>query len=336
MNSLQRVTAAIARRTADRVPVLPQVFGHAAVLAGVSLAAYVSDGETLARCQLEALARYGHDAVFAFMDTCVETEAMGSVLSYEVGGYPWPESYALGPDAAIDRLDVPDPRSGGRMPEQLRAVRILRAEVGDEVPVVGAVLGPMTLAQQLMGPEKALYFAADEPRRFEALLDLATEVALRFGGAQLEAGAQLMMVFDPAASPEVVPPAFYRELLLPRAARLLRAFREAGALANWMHVAGPTEPILAYYADAGVDIANLDYPVDPGRARQILPDLCLLGNVRPLDFVLGSPDEVAAEGRRLVRLYGRHGGFILSSGCEIPPEAGPDHVAALVSAVHAE
>jgi uroporphyrinogen decarboxylase len=229
---------------------------------------------------------------------------------------------------------VPDPRRAARMPEQLRAVRVLRAEVGDEVPVVGTVLGPMTLAQQLMGPEKALYFAADEPRRFEALLDLATEVALRFGREQIKAGAHLMMVFDPAASPEVVPPAFFRELLLPRAARLLRAFREAGVLANWMHVAGPTEPILAFYGDAGVDIANLDYQVDPGRARRILPDACLLGNVRPLAFILGSPDEIAVEGRRLVRLYGGDGGFILSSGCEIPPEASPENVAALVSAVH--
>ena len=332
MNSLERVVATIARRPADRVPVFPQVFGHAAVVAGVPVADYLTNGEVLARCQVEALRRYGHDAVFAFMGACVETEAMGSVLAWSEGEYPWPESYALRPDSDPAGVHVADPEHHGRMPEVLRSLRILHAEVGAEVPVVGAVLGPMTLALQLMGTEKALYLAVDEPARFETLLDLATEVAVRFGRAQAGAGARLMMVFDPSASPDVVPPAFFREFLLPQVARLVAALKAAGSLATWMHVAGPTEPILRYYAEAGVDIANLDYLVDPGRARRILPDVCLLGNVRSLAFVLGSPDEIAAEGRGLVDRHGGRGGFILSSGCEIPPEADPRNVAALVAA----
>ena len=83
MNSIERVKAALSFGKPDRVPVIAQVFGHAAVLAGVSLSDYVRDGELLARCQIEALNRSGYDAVFALMDTSVETEAAGSVLSYQ-------------------------------------------------------------------------------------------------------------------------------------------------------------------------------------------------------------------------------------------------------------
>ncbi len=55
--------------------------------------------------------------------------------------------------------------------------------------VVGCVSGPMTLATQLLGMEKALYLAVDEPEQFADLMDFATEVVLGFGIAQIEAGA---------------------------------------------------------------------------------------------------------------------------------------------------
>ena len=336
MNSLERVRAAVAFEKADRTPVIPQIFAHAAVLCGVPVADYLRDGALLARCQIEAVMRYGHDAVFAFMDATVESEALGSLVQYHQEQYPEVVSYALSPDVPPERLSAPDPQVVGRMPELLRATTLLRAELDDEVPVVAVVLGPMTLAQQLLGAEAALYLAVDEPQRFEEVLDLATRVALRWGVALLAAGAHVAMVFEPAASPAVVPPAFFRELVLPRLARLFPAFKKAGALATWLHIAGATEPILGYYREAGVDIANLDYDVDPVRAGQILERTCFDGNILPLSFVLGAAPEIAAEGRRLVALFADRGGFILSSGCEIPLEAKPENIAALVSAVHGD
>ena len=75
MNSLERIAAAVAFEESDRVPVIAQVFGHAAVMSGVSLKAYLRDGELLAQCQIKALEKYGYDAVFAVMDVNVETEA---------------------------------------------------------------------------------------------------------------------------------------------------------------------------------------------------------------------------------------------------------------------
>ena len=88
MNSLERIAAAIAFQTTDRAPVIAQVFGHAATLAGAPLDDYVRNGEILARCQVAAWKRYGYDAVFSVMDVNVETEACGSVLRYRNGGWP--------------------------------------------------------------------------------------------------------------------------------------------------------------------------------------------------------------------------------------------------------
>jgi uroporphyrinogen decarboxylase len=332
MNGLERIQATLAAEAVDHVPVIAQVFAHAGVIAGVEVGQYVCDGGLAARCQIEAQRSYGYDAVFAFLDAGVEAEAAGSVLAYHRDLYPHLAQPAIGSPDDIARLSVPDPGSAGRMPELLHAAGALRAEVGDEVLVAGVVLGPMALALQLMGAEQALYLAADDPVRFDELLSFATEVALRFGRAQLEAGVHLPLLFDPGASPAVVPPAFYREFILPRHAEILGGFKAAGAAANWLHISGPVEPILGFYEEAGAEIANLDYQVDALCACEALPHMVFDGNLKPFAFVSGSPEEIVSESRRLLALFEGRGRFILSSGCEIPPEARPENVAALVSA----
>jgi uroporphyrinogen decarboxylase len=332
MNSLERIQAAVAFRTPDRTPVIPQVFGHAATLAGVALGDYVRDGALLAHCQLQALEYYDYDAVFALMDVNVETEAVGSVLTYRTDQYPIVKSYALAGGVDVDALKVPDPHQAGRMPELLKAAKILRQEVGDDVLVVGCVMGPMTLATQLLGIEAALYMAIDQPEQFARLLDFATEVVIRFGTAQIAAGAHLPIVFDPSSTPEVIPAQFYRELVLPCLQRVFAAFKQAGSAVNWLHTAGSVAPILPFYPQAGVELANIDFCVDPLGAMQALPRTCLDGNIKPLSFVEATPEEIATESARLLELFAARGGFILSSGCEIPPESKPENIAALVAA----
>jgi len=332
MNSIERIRAATGFERPDRVPVIAQVFGHAAVLSGVSLRDYLRDGDLLARCQIKALQRYGYDTVFALMDTSVETEAVGSILTYPPDQYPHVKSYALSDAGNLEGLSLPDPQRSGRMPELLKAVRRLRQEVGDEVLVVGCVSGPMTVAVQLLGMETALYLAIDHPERFARLLDFSAQVAIRFATAQIEAGAHLPLVFDPCASPAVIPPQFFREFELPRLRTLFTALKAAGAAASWLHIAGPVVPILPLYPQCGVDIANFDYCVSALDARKALPHTCLDGNIKPLAFVEATPEMIAEASSRLLTEFASRGGFILSSGCEIPPEAKPENVAAMVAA----
>ena len=332
MNSIERISATLKFEKPDRVPVIAQIFGHAAIMEGVALGDYVKNGDLIARCQIKALERYGYDAVFSLMDVNVETEAAGSVLTYRRDQYPVIERYTLSKDDTFNDLSVPNPREAARMPEMLKALSILRREIGDEVLVVGCVLGPLTLTMQLLGAETALYMAIDEPERFSRLLDFSVEVIIEFGLAQLEAGAHLPLVFDPSGSPAVVPFQFFREFEFPRLKKVFEKLKEAGAVANWLHIAGPVESILPLYPRAGVDIANFDYCVKPKDARAALPHTCLDGNIKPLSFIEASPEEIAIESSELLKFFAEGGGFILSSGCEIPPESKQENVAAIVMA----
>ncbi|MDO9491444.1 uroporphyrinogen decarboxylase family protein [Acetobacterium sp.] len=332
MNSIERINATLNFEKPDRVPVFPQIFGLAGVMAGVPVDAYVRDGHLLAECQIKAIKKYGYDAVFSVMDTSVEAEAVGGILEYKKDMYPTMKTYAIQDKDMIDHLVLPDPNVAGRMPEMLKAVKRLRREVGDEHLVVGCVMGPLTIASQLMGMETALYLAIDEPGVFIKLLDFCTEIAIKFGLAQIQAGAHLPMIFDPAASPAVVPPQFFREIELPQLQKLCRIFDEAGSLANWLHIAGPTASILPFYPEIGVDIANFDYYVSPQQAVALLPDLCLDGNIKSISFIEDGPEEIAVKSAELLDLFENRGGFILSSGCEISPLSCPENIAAMVNA----
>jgi uroporphyrinogen decarboxylase len=158
---------------------------------------------------------------------------------------------------------------------------------------------------------------------------------VRFGQAQLEAGAHLAVVFDPSASPAVVPPQFFREFELPRLRRVFQALAGSGALASWLHIAGPSGAIMPYYPAAGANIACFDYCVGAAKARDQLPTTCLTGNIKSMMFVEGNPADIEAEGAMLLGEFRDRDGFILSSGCEIPPESAPENVAALVKAARA-
>lgn len=332
MNSLERIVAAVNFQEHDRVPVVPLVFGHAAILGGIPLQQYLTDGETLARCQLGSLGRYGYDAVFAFMDACVEAEAMGAAIVSREGMYPTIGRYVVDSAADIEHLSVPDPQAAGRMPEVLKAASLLKQEVGSEVLVAGLVLGPATLALQLMGPEKALFLAADDPAGFAALLDFCTGVAIRFGVAQIEAGVHLPIMFEPAASGEVIPPAIYRERILPCIARVFSSYIAAGAAANLLHIAGRLTGIIGLFPEAGAHIAGIDYPVSIDDAIRALPQTCILGNIKPYAFVDETPQQIEAKAARLVKACAKRGGFILSGGCELPLETKPENLDALVRA----
>lgn len=330
MTGLQRIEAAIRMDKNGQVAAAPQIFGHAAVLNRVAIDRYVSDGETLASCQLLSLKRYGQHALFSVMDVCVEAEAMGAGAVHHKDSYPCIDKYLSVNDALNSR--IPNPLRDGRMPEMLKALSIMRRETAEEALVVGCVMGPMTLALQYVGVEKALFMAVEDSATFEKLLDHATDVIIEFGKAQIEAGAHLPIIFEPSSSPEVIPPQFFREIVLKRLKNICSSFKQAGAAANWLHIAGKTLQILPHYADAGVDMANCDYCIEPAMVRRFLPGICLDGNIKPLAFVEEDSEYIYNESVRLIKTFAGQGGFVLSSGCEIPPEAKPENIEAMIRA----
>lgn len=312
------------------MPVVPEVFGFTARYKGVKIKDYVRDGEVLARCQIDGWRDFGYDGVFAFADLSVEAEALGCELAYPEDSYPYIVSPILEDLREIDTLSLPDPARDGRMPVILEACRILRRELGNRVLIAGNVLGPISIAGQLVGLDRFLYLIADEPDVVRKLLAFTTEVTIRFGLAIMEAGAHVPIVFNPMASPNVIPRAIFETYELPNLRRVFEAFRRAGSPITWMSTAGNTSTILPLYPSASINLATIDYSVSLKEAGGMVPELAINGNIKPFLFDTLDEADMREEIERVIGEAGGRRGFLLGSGCEIPLEAKPENLALLV------
>lgn len=313
--------------------VMLQVFGHAARLAGVPLPRYATDAQDLANCQAEARAFYGYDAVYAASDNSVEAEAMGAKVFYPDDDYPYILEHPLRSIVGLDRLEVPDPRVHGRMPVILEACRLLRRASPPGVTVVGYALGPVTLAGQLLGLEPFLYLLADDPAGAAALIELAAVVTTRYARAIIEAGAHAVTLYEPNASPTVLPPRLFRQMALPSLRRVMSSLSDTGA-ARWVQVPGPARPLLPDLATLQPDAACVDYQVPISEALAGLPSALVVGNLKPLLFVSATPAEIEGAVRSLVEEARQASSgiprLVPGAGCEVPPASRPDCVKAMV------
>ncbi len=331
MNSLERVIKSLKGEETDRVSVIPQVFGVTAKLRGYSLYEYVTDPSVVVECQIEARELIGHDVVYAFVDLTVEAEAMGAEVIYRRDAYPVVKA-TIKEASETDRLRIPEVTRDGRMAVILESSKRLRDLVSDTCPVVACIVGPLTIAGQLLGIEPLLYQIVDAPEAVETLLDMTEEVAGRFGRAVIQAGAHGIILFDPMASPVVVPEDVFVRMELPRLKRLFQTFKDRGALFNWLSITGNCKRILPYYRLTGADLVTVDYQVNLSEAYGLLEGMALTGNIKPYVFISSTYDEIKEKARECLHEMADCRGYLLGTGCEVPVDAPLDGVRALVDA----
>jgi uroporphyrinogen decarboxylase len=333
MNSIERIKSTIRFEETDRVPVFSHIYGLAARLNHISLKDYLNSAELLAGCQLAAWKRFGYDGVTVFADNSLEAEALGSKIFYHDDAYPQIDKYCLEDIFDWKYLAIPDPEEDGRMPVILQACRIIKDEVGQDTAVVGTVQGPMTLAGQLLGLEKLIYTVVDHPEEFYNLLNFTTRVMVTFGKALINAGAQVIHIFDPSSSCSVINRAVFREYILPNLKQAFKEFKDSGDPICWLNITGQTEPVLDLFPETGADLFNIDYLVPISSAMEKLPHHCINGNIKPFNFISGEKEVIRREARDLLNETQSRGGFILSPGCEIPLESKVGNIEAMLQAV---
>ncbi len=333
MNSLERVKAAIRFEKTDRIPVIPEVAGVTARLLHKSVHDYVTDGELIAQSQLAAQKHFNYDTVIAFADLCIEPEAIGCEVKFPRDNYPHIVKPILNTIEGLSDLSVPDPHKSARMPELIKAVRLMKKKLNGTVPVVGHVLSPMTIASRIMDIEQMLYLIVDHPEDFKKLLSYTLKVSIKFAKALLEAGADSIIMFDPTSSPAILPPRIFREFELPKIKTLFSSINAFNPEAiTWYSVAGPTQEIIKDLEGLNLDILTIDYLVSLDVAFELSSTICFNGNIKSLSFSEASPEEIYKTSTTLLESSLERGGFILGAGCEVPPDAKLENIAALTRA----
>jgi len=286
---------------------------------------------------MQPLRRYRLDAAILFSDILTVPDAMGLGLYFETGEGPKFER-PVRSTADIRRLVLPDVAS--ELGYVFEAVRTIRRELQGKVPLIGFAGSPWTVATYMVEGGSSREFArirglaAEEPGALEALLDKIAATTTDYLNAQVAAGAQAIMIFDTWGA--ALGADDYRRYSLASMQKIVDALRREseGRRVPVILFTKGAGPLLADMVETGCDALGVDWTTDLATAREYTGDrVALQGNLNPA--TLREPPRVIRERvAEVLESYGRGPGHVFNLGHGITPDIDPDHVTALVEAVH--
>jgi len=288
---------------------------------------------------LQPLERYPLDAAILFSDILTVPDAMGLGLSFANGEGPR-FATPVRDEAAVAKLEVPDMDS---LRYVFDAVTSIRRALDGRVPLIGFSGSPWTLACYMVegaGSDdyrlvKTMLYA--RPDLMHRMLAINADAVAQYLNAQIDAGAQAVMIFDSWGG--VLADGAFQTFSLAYTERVLRqvktehdgkripriVFTKGGGL--W----------LEQMATIGADVLGLDWTVNLGAARERVGDkVALQGNLDP-NVLFAGPDQIRAEVGAALRSFGppgASGSHIFNLGHGISQHTPPENVAVLVEAVH--
>ncbi|AZY50540.1 uroporphyrinogen decarboxylase [Bordetella avium] len=287
---------------------------------------------------LQPLERYPLDAAILFSDILTVPDAMGLGLDFAPGEGPR-FAHPLRDEADVARLAVPDM-------EKLRyvfdAVSSIRRALDGRVPLIGFAGSPWTIACYMVegrGSDdyrkiKTLLYS--RPELLHRVLEINAEATTRYLNAQIEAGAQAVMIFDSWGG--VLADGLYQAFSLAYTRRVIAGLHRERE--------GRRVPVIAFtkggglwledIAASGCDAVGLDWTVNLGQARARVADaVALQGNLDPMTL-FGSAQAIRAEARRTLDSFGPvgKGGHVFNLGHGISQFTPPEAVIELVDEVH--
>jgi uroporphyrinogen decarboxylase len=293
---------------------------------------------------LQPLARYALDAAILFSDILTVPDAMGLGLSFALGEGPR-FAHPVRDEAAVARLEVPDM---DKLRYVFDAVTSIRRALDGRVPLIGFSGSPWTLACYMVegaGSDdyrlvKTMLYA--RPDLMHRMLAVNADAVAAYLNAQIEAGAQAVMVFDSWGG--VLADGAFQAFSLAYTKRVLQKLKREHGGQRIPHIVFTKGGglWLEEMADSGADVLGVDWTVNLGAARARVGDrVALQGNLDP-NVLFASPAQIDAEVARTLASFGppsppggARSGHVFNLGHGISQHTPPEHVQVLVDAVHA-
>ena len=285
---------------------------------------------------LQPLDRYALDAAILFSDILTVPDAMGLGLSFAEGEGPR-FAHPLRDEAAVAKLEVPDM---DKLRYVFDAVTAIRQALNGRVPLIGFSGSPWTLACYMVegaGSDdyrlvKTMLYS--RPDLMHRILEVNAAAVAQYLNAQIEAGAQAVMIFDSWGG--VLADGAFQAFSLAYTQRVLAQLKREHGGQRIPHIVFTKGGglWLDEIAASGPDVVGLDWTVNLGLARARIGDrVALQGNIDP-NVLFANPEQIRAEVTRTLESFGPPGAHIFNLGHGISQHTPPDHVAVLVDTVH--
>ncbi|MEM8843694.1 MAG: uroporphyrinogen decarboxylase [Pseudomonadota bacterium] len=286
---------------------------------------------------LQPLERFDLDAAILFSDILTIPDAMGLGLEFREGDGPV-FTNPINNARDIENLAIPDPLT--ELKYVVDGVSLIRKELNGRVPLIGFSGSPWTLATYMVeggsskdfSKVKSLLYSS--PRDMEKLLNILSDSVAEYLNAQIEAGAQTVMIFDSwggALSPET-----YQRFSLQPMIRALEKLHKKydGARIPSIFFSKGANHALDKLASSGADGVGIDWTINVDKASEIVgARVTLQGNLDPA-VMYTDEKTIKSEVKKILDAYKKNTGHIFNLGHGIHPAIDPANVKILVDYVH--
>ena len=298
---------------------------------GHKFAAIHLDAKMMAASAASTYKLFGFESAVAPFDLCIEAEAMGCEINVYAHSedllYPTIKKKLIHNEAEMEITVPSNLTERGRVPLMKEAIKLIKKDIGSEAAVGTYVLGPFTLAGQIMELNDLLKLCFKKPEKVGKLLDQLSNVIIQVAGEYETAGVDYLTVREMGATSDVLSPRVFKSLILP----YLKKIFEKLTVPSVLHICGKTNDIVPFMAESGAKAISVDQKNDVAETRKKLgPRALVFGNYDPYNvLVAGTPDLV----RQTIKKCMDDGVSAVWPGCDIWPTVPPENFKAMVDEV---
>lgn len=333
LNSKERVLKLFRKEKIDRIPAfsgMGNVTMHGLEKYGWKFADIHVDAHKMAAMAASTFQIFGFECAVAPFDMGVEAEALGAGVNF----YPhrtdivYPTISEKVAEKVKDlNIQVPSNLANkGRIPLVTEAIHYLKEEVGDQVAIGSWVLGPYTLAGQLVDIGDLAKMAFKRTDMVDKVLHTLAGVLIEICKIYREAGADYLTIREMGAGTDILSPRMFKILIRPHLERIFSAIESP----NVLHLCGDTDSIVDQMGCCGADAISIEQKNHVAESREKLgPDMLIFGNIDSYEvMVAGKPEDVDNAVKEAIA----NGVNAIWPGCDIWPTVPRENMEALMTA----
>lgn len=339
MTPVDRIMMTLKLEEPDRVPLMPLSMAFSAKYTGTPYTAYLTEAEALVEAEVKTARAFGWDAAIVSNDVAGSCGAFGAEVTLGKDGLSRITGPAIRLDHAAEdfeklRLNPPTYYlDKGRVGMMIEATRLIKAEVGNEMAIVGWTQGPFQGVMALFATDpRVLLLMDNDPCLVVEIIDWFGDFQFEYAKAMVEAGADLIGAGE--SSGYFMSPETFKKFVYDPEKKTYARIAALGAPVI-IHCCGYVPQCIKFAPEVNPGGAlHFDHQVSLTKAkRQIGDRITLMGNIDTNGVLqLGSPDDVEKACKKAIQAAAPGGGFILSGGCEIPKDMPHQNLHAMLKA----
>ncbi|OAA90515.1 uroporphyrinogen decarboxylase family protein [Clostridium ljungdahlii] len=340
LTSLERIFRTLQRKEVDRIAAVPLVCGASYRVIGSRYDKWSTNAEIATQSLLAAQELIGFDAFLLLVDLSVEAADFGQELIYPKYSTAYPDfnNQLIKTVDEYNKVKKVNPRETKRMKQVIDIIRGLSKAKGKEVAILGFVYGPLGVLSQMRGHKNLFEDLIRHPQEVLEAVDIITDVLVEYAKAQVEAGAHSVCIDPLYSSGTVLSSKTWEKFEGPYLKRIADAIRDAGAAVS-IHNCGDGvyfDEVIKWSDPIAISVAH---PAHGSKnweehAKTWGKKVVTIGYSDPANIgLVMSTDEVLEDCKNQIDLFKKNqAGFILSTGCEFPPNGNLLNAAAMVEA----